>query len=269
MRKAVRSDADAVVFDLEDSVAPADKPAARDLVGRLVGELAGRAGCAVHVRINRLEGGGYDREEIAAVVAPGVAGLRLPKCESAREVIEAGHLLDEVEAAHELPASTVRLYPTIESAVGVMAAADIAKAHPRVAALVFGAADFGASIGVMAPDFEATFLARSTLVLASAAAGIGRPVDGAFLDITDLDGLRSVSRRVKNLGFAGKSAIHPGQIPVLHEVFTPSDAEIERARRILESVTGTTGVVDGAFVDPPVIAQAEAVMELARRIERD
>jgi citrate lyase subunit beta / citryl-CoA lyase len=267
MTKAARSGADAVVFDLEDSVNPDAKPGARELVGRLVGELVGAAECEIHVRVNRLADGSYDRADVASVVAPGLSALRIPKCESPADVAAVAAMLDGLEAARTMAPGTVRLYPTIESAAGVIAAVDIATAGPRVAALVFGAADFGASIGVSAPDFESTLLARSTLVLASAAAGIGRPVDGAFLDLGDLDGLRSHSRRVRNLGFAGKSAIHPNQVPVLHDVFTPSVEEVDRARRILAAVAGTTGVADGTFVDPPVIAQAEAVLELARRIE--
>ncbi|HVR33042.1 MAG TPA: CoA ester lyase [Acidimicrobiia bacterium] len=264
VKKATRSGADAVVLDLEDSVRPEDKAGARDSVGRRIHALASESSAEIHVRINRA-GASYDPDDIAAVVVPGLSALRLPKCESASDVRDVEEMLDALEPG----SGGVRLYPTIESAAGVLAAHDIARSSPRVAALVFGAADFGASIGVMAPPFEATLVARSTLVLASAASRVGPPIDGAYLDLADIDGLRAHSRRVKELGFLGKSAIHPNQLPVIHDVFTPSSDEIERARRILDGVSAgaTTGVVDGRFVDPPVIAQARAVLELLRRIE--
>ena len=266
MTKAARRGADAVVLDLEDSVRPEDKAGARDSVGRLIQALASESSAEIHVRINRA-GTSYDPDDIAAVVVPGLSALRLPKCESASDVRDVEEMLDALEP--QGGPGRVRLYPTVESAAGVLAAHDIARSSPRVAALVFGAADFAASIGVMAPPFEATLMARSTLVLASAASGVGPPIDGAYLDLADVDGLRAHSRRVRELGFRGKSAIHPNQLPVIHDVFTPSSDEIDRARRILDRISAgaTTGVVDGSFVDPPVIAQARAVLELLRRIE--
>lgn len=268
MSKAVRSGADAVVLDLEDSVDPKDKVRARETVARLIGAVAGNSACEIHVRVNRRDGG-YDPSDISRVVVPGLAALRLPKCESASEVTTVAAMLNGLEAERGIPPGTTRLYPTIESAVGVIAAADIARAGPRVAALVFGPADFAASIGVSAPPFEATLVARSTLVLVSAAAGVGPPIDGAFLELADVDGLRDHSRRVRALGFMGKSAIHPRQIPILHDVFTPSPDEVERARRVIAVAEEgqAIGVVDGGFVDRPVVSQARAVLEMARRFE--
>jgi len=268
MVKAVGVGADAVVLDLEDAVSPRDKVRAREAVRRVLEELAGGSACEIHVRINRLDAG-YDMVDISAVVLPGLAGLRLPKCESAADVLSVASVLDDLEDERGIAPGTVRLYPTIETAAGVVSANKIAAAGSRIGALVFGAADFAASIGVSAPSFEVTLLARSTVVLASAAAGVGQPLDGAFLDLTDPDGLSEQCRRVKDLGFMGKSAIHPKQLSVIHDVFTPSHEEVERARRIVAAVESgdTTGIVDGWFVDPPVIAQARSVLDLARRIE--
>ena len=267
MHNALSSGADAVVFDLEDSVAPVDKAGAREAVGRLIGNLEGGPPAEIHVRVNR-RGDGYDPTELSVVLRPGLAALRLPKCESASEVRAVEAMLDDLESERGIEDGTVRLYPTIESAAGVVAATEIAAAGRRVACLVFGSADFAASIGVSDPPFEATLMARSTLVLACAAAGVGSPVDGAFLHVADLEGLRVHSHRVRALGFKGKSAIHPRQLPVLHEAFTPSTDEVERALRVIAATEGgkNTGVVDGAFVDPPVIAQARAVVDLARRL---
>jgi len=268
MRKALSSGADAVVFDLEDAVAPADKVRARAAVGRLIEDLDGASAAEIHVRVNRNRDA-YDPADLSAVLVPGLAALRLPKCESASDVRAVEVMLDDLEPERGIGRGTVRLFCTIESAGGVIAASEIAGAGRRVAALVFGPADFAASISVSDPPFEATLLARSTLVLASAAAGVAPPVDGAFLDVTDLEGLRAHCHRVRGLGFMGKSAIHPRQVEVLHDVFTPSTEEVERARRVIATTKGgnNTGVVDGGFVDPPVIAQARAVVDLARRLD--
>jgi citrate lyase beta subunit len=268
LRKAVASGSDAVVFDLEDSVAPHEKEQARETVSRVVHSLAETAGTEIHIRVNRA-GGVVDRSDIAAAVVPGVTGVRLPKVDDVADIEDVDGMIGELEAERGISEGTLRLYPTIESPAGVLASADLGKASDRIAALVFGPADFAAAIGVQDPSFEATLFARSMIVSASSAAGIGRPIDGAFLDIEDLDGLRLHCERVRQLGFEGKSAIHPRQLPVIHEAFRPTMEEIERARLVMAAVAEerTTGMFSGVYVDPPVIAQARAVLELLARIE--
>lgn len=265
--KVLDAGADAVVLDLEDAVAAADKEPARAAVAALLRDRARNASCAVHVRIDR-DRSGLSEADVAAVVHPGLDALRLPKCESPEEVAALGDQLTTIEAERDLPPESVLLYPTIESAAGVLAAGALARSSPRVAALVFGPADFAADLGLTGTtDYDATVVARSMLVLESRAAGIGRPVDGAYTDLADLDGLRQLATRVRALGFGGKSAIHPSQLAVLHEVFTPSAAEVERARAIVDSLSdgSATAVVDGAFVDAAVVAHAQQVIETARR----
>lgn len=270
LNKAVVSGSDAVVFDLEDSVAPDYKEQARDLVGRVVRELDEHSGTEIHIRVNRIDGA-FDPADIGVAVVPPVTGIRLPKVVTVSDVQEADRMIAALEDERGIPKGSVRLYPTIESAAGVLASADIARSSHRIAAFVFGPADFAASIGVHNPPFEATFLARSTIVLASAAAGLAPPIDGAYLNVGDLEGLREHTLRVRSLGFLGKSAIHPRQISVLHEVFTPSDEEVSRARRVVQAVNEreSTGMVGGAYVDPAVIAQAQAVLDLAERTESE
>ncbi|MDD9207558.1 CoA ester lyase [Georgenia sp. 10Sc9-8] len=268
--KALVAGADAIVCDLEDAVALPDKASARAAVGALVREHAEEAECAVHVRVNR-SGDGWSADDLAAVLHPGLEALRLPKCESAEPVRLLDVRITELERERGLPVGSVQLYPTIESAAGAVAARDLARSSPRVAALVFGPSDFVADLGLMgSSQFEATVLARSTLVLESRAARIGRPVDGAFTDLSDSDGLRQLALRVRDLGFGGKSAIHPRQLPVLHEVFTPTADEVERAERIIDSLDErtATAVVDGSFVDPAIVTQAQAVLRLAERTSR-
>lgn len=268
--KALTAGADAVICDLEDAVAAPDKESARAAVGELVRSRAATSACAVHVRVNR-SGDGWSSEDVTAVVHPGLEALRLPKCEAAAPIRALDGLLADLERERDMPVGSVRLYPTIESAAGALAAGELARSNPRVAALVFGPSDFVADLGLMgSQEFEATAYARSMLVLESRAAGIGRPVDGAFTDLADIEGLRSAARRVRGLGFGGKSAIHPTQLPVLHEVFTPTADEVERARRIVASLDDATAtaVVDGSFVDPAIVAQAHAVLDLAERTTR-
>ncbi|WP_162606516.1 HpcH/HpaI aldolase/citrate lyase family protein [Jiangella asiatica] len=264
--KVLDAGADAVVLDLEDAVAATDKASARSAVADLVRDRARGAPCAVHVRIDR-DAAGHSTTDVDAVVHPGLAALRLPKCTGPDAVRAVDHQVTALERERGIPAGTIRLYPTIESAAGVLAAGAISRSSPRVAALVFGSVDFAADLGL--PDLaddDATLLARSTLALQSRAAGIGRPVDGAFTDLADEQGLRRAATRARRLGFAGKSAVHPTQLPVLHEIFTPSPAEIARARAIVAGLDDdtATAVVGGAFVDAAVVAQARRILATAR-----
>lgn len=267
LAKVLTVGADAAVLDLEDAVAPADKQTARDAVAALVRDHARDAACAVHVRVNR-DSDGYSTPDITAVTQPGLAALRLPKCERADEVAAVDRLLSTLEEQRGIPGGTIELYPTIETAVGLLRAGEIARSSPRVAALAFGPLDFAADLRLPQRDsFEATLFARSMLVVESRAAGIGRPVDGAFTQVADLDGLRELAERVRDLGFGGKSAIHPTQVPVLHDVFTPTAQEVADARRVLDTLAdgAAAAVVDGVFVDTATVAYARGVVELAER----
>jgi citrate lyase subunit beta/citryl-CoA lyase len=157
----------------------------------------------------------------------------------------------------------VRLYPTVESAVGVLRAGELAAASDRVARLGFGAADFLADIGAPGPAHgPATLAARGQLVLASRAAGIGAPVDSVHTIVDDPAGLRESASAARQLGFFGKSVIHPAQLPVVHEVFTPGGDELAWARRVA-ATGGDPTTVDGEFVDPPVLARARGLLALA------
>jgi len=257
-----------VIFDLEDSVPTSEKERARECVSRVVRSDPNTAGCEIHVRVNRGDAG-YDRADLEAAVVSAVAGIRLPKVESSEDVQKADQVISDLESERGLSPGSVRVYPTIESASAVLASSDIAGACDRIDALVFGPADFAVSVGVYQPSFESALVGRSMLVLASSAAGLGRPIDGAFLDLDDSDLLRQHCDRVCELGFGGKSAIHPRQVSVINQAFTPSPPDIERARNVLEIADSDTsvGVVEGAYIDAPVIAQARAIVEFSERIE--
>lgn len=269
LSKAMDAGADAVVCDLEDSVPVADKAGARQAVAAAIAARAADAGCQLHVRVDR-GADGYDEQDLDAVVVPGLAGLRLPKAAHADEVAAVAHLVGELERTRGMPAGAVGLHPTIESAEGVDRVRELAAA-PRVVSLVFGSADFLADIAAHGGDGrDATLLARSAMVLASRNAGIRAPVDGAYTGLDDLAGLRESTRWARSLGFFGRSAIHPRQLAVIHDVFTPTPEEMRWARRVLAAAQegGGTAVVDAQFVDAPVLRRARDLLALVEGVHR-
>lgn len=272
MRKALEAGADAVVLDLEDGVAMDQKEQARTNVAALLTDLAGTPPePEIHLRVNR-SGAGYSAEDLRLAASPLVRAVRLPKAEDAPMVRAASTVLAEAEAASSAGHGTTALYPTIESAVGVLEASAIATADPRVARLVLGQADLVADIGAHGDDAIATLVPRSLLVLASRAAGIGAPVDGAFTDLSDEAGLRAALERARALGMFGKSAIHPRQLAAVHEAFTPTPEEVARARRIVDAFDAATRdgsgvtVLDGEMIDLPIVQRAKGLLSLRRNL---
>lgn len=265
MEKALAAGADAVILDLEDSVAPAEKLAARQQVAAVIAHAGAAPRGELHVRINRGPDG-PDRDDLAAVTAPGLTGVRLPKIGSADEVRAVAAALDGLEGSAGMAPGTVLLYLSIETAAAALAATELA-GSPRVARLVFGATDFLADIASPgATDGPATAVARGTLVLASRAAGIGAPVDCVHTALDDEDGLRRSARSARELGFFGKSVIHPRQISAVHEVFTPSGAELSEARRVLAHVAAYgdgASALDGQMIDAAVVARARRLIVMS------
>ena len=268
MRKALAAGADAVVLDLEDAVAPAVRPEARAAVAAVLDELDDLATTSdVMVRIPRGPHG-YLGPDLDAVVLPGLAGLRLPKAESADEIAAVDRRLAELEAERGLAAGAVQLDVTVESARGALAVAELLGASPRVTRAGLGVADLLADIGASGDDDLATLHVRSQLVLVSRAVGAGPPIDSVHTALDDEDGLRRAARRARALGFVGKSVIHPRQLGPVHEVFTPTPDELDAAGRIVAAHAaaesdGTAALaVDGEFIDAAVVARARAVLTL-------
>jgi citrate lyase subunit beta/citryl-CoA lyase len=267
--KVLDAGADAVILDLEDAVAASEKAVARRMVADVVATRAAAAPCEVHVRINRTDDG-WDTTDVRAVTAPGLASLRLAKAEDPDHVRAVDELLGKLEADAGLEPGSVGLIPLIETAVGVLVALDIARASARVTSLAFGAADFLADItGRGEEDGAPTLYARSHLVLACRVASVGAPSDGVHTTIDDDEGLRRAAVRARDLGYFGKSCIHPRQLAVVHDVFTPNADELSWARRIVSALDEADRdgiaaiVVEGEFVDPAVAARARALLALA------
>ncbi|WP_299270151.1 HpcH/HpaI aldolase/citrate lyase family protein [Halorientalis sp.] len=266
MRKAPGSGADAVVFDLEDAVVPDRRPVARDAIHEVLTDAEFDPECSVWVRVN--PPGTVADADVANALADAspVDAVMLPKVSDVAGVERVVGLLDE----YGVDAPVVAL---IESAAGVLHAEDIA-ATPRVDAVAIGAEDLAADIGATRTDDGVEALhAREQVVLAAAAAGVDA-LDTIHVDVDDTDGLESAAEFTVQLGFDGKLAIHPAQVPVINNAFTPSEERVDWARRVLdardEADAEGRGVfrVDDEMIDAPLIAQAEQVLDRARAAEQ-
>jgi citrate lyase subunit beta/citryl-CoA lyase len=246
--KVFAAGADAVLLDLEDAVPPDQKEVARRQVGEAL-----IAHPEAWVRINR-----PGSEEAAAdleTVAGRCAGIRIPKVESAADV---------EWVAERAPG--ISLTCTVESGLGIVRAFEIASCA-RTRDLTYGGADLSRDLAIEG-GWEETLYARSALVVASRAAGKPAPIDGVYLRLGDDDGLRREALAARRLGYFGKSAIHPSQVPVINDVFKPSASELDWARRVLDAFERAGGAAtrldDGEFVDVPVAERARRIVELER-----
>jgi citrate lyase subunit beta / citryl-CoA lyase len=249
--KAHAAGADAVIIDLEDAVQPDEKPAARAAtLAFLADAVAHDASRAVWVRINGSDTSWFNDDLAVLAAQSGVAGIVLPKAET-REQIEA-------VLAHAHPALNV--LPIVETARGLANLVGLCAA-PRVQRIVFGTLDFQIDLGIDG-DGEELHLFRSQIVLASRLAGIGAPVDGVSLTISDADAIEADARRGRRFGFGGKLCIHPKQIDAVHRAYAWSEVEQAWARRVLAAVAASNGAavaVDGKMVDMPVILKARRI----------
>lgn len=241
--------ADTVMLDLEDSVPPHAKEQARAMIADVLAERS------AWVRINAV-GTALAAADIDAVAGV-AAGIRIPKVESARDV---RWVRDR--------ASDTPLICAIESARGILAAHEIASV-PGVRHLSLGGVDLRRDLAAGEGNLQ-TLYARSHLVVVSRAAGLEPPIDSVYARLNDEAGLRTEAEFARSLGFFGKSAIHPRQLPILHDVFTPSAGELEWAQTVLDTFARAGGqavkLPDGEFVDRPVADRARRVLELAGQL---
>lgn len=261
---AARRGADAIILDLQDSVAATEKERARGLVPEAA-EIVSRGGADVVVRINRPLRMAV--RDIEAAIGPRVMALALPKTENAAHVRLIAEIVDEVEGERGVIVGTMRLIAMVETAAAFFHIAEIARAHPRLCALNLGAEDFATSAGIL-PEAEALSMPKQMAVFAARAAGI-MPLGfiGSIAEFHDLDGFRQTIRRSRRFGFIGASVIHPSQVAILNEEFRPNADQIDHARRVLavydkalaEGVGAVT--VDGKMIDVPVVERARRMVE--------
>ncbi len=258
---------DGVILDLEDSVAPSEKDAARLLVRNALRAVDfGKS--ERMVRINQGELGLLDLE---AVAPQNVHVILIPKVETAEHVRAVDARAKKLAADAGLKQAPF-LMPIIESALGCFEAATIASASPNVVALTIGLEDYTADIGAQrTQEGRESFWARSVVVNAARAAGV-TPIDTVFSDVNDVEGLRQACLEAKSLGFEGKGCIHPRQVPVVHEAFAPSGEEIAKARRIVlafeKAERDKLGVVSlgSKMIDPPVVKRALRTVRMAEAL---
>jgi citrate lyase subunit beta/citryl-CoA lyase len=275
--RALASGADALILDLEDSVAPARLAPARERIGALLRERHERAAQRLWVRVNGLASGEL-LADLAAVMGGAPDGIVLPKAESAAGLVELHHYLSALEARESLPAGSTRVVVIATETPGaVLGAAGYREAAPRLAGLTWGAEDLGAALGARAktddsgawtPVFEH---ARSQCLLAAAAAGVPA-IDGVHAEFRDGAGLSRALARARRDGFCGKLAIHPDQIEAINAAFTPTETEVSQARRIVAAFAETPDVgvtsIDGRMVDRPHLALAQRMLAAAERLVR-
>jgi citrate lyase subunit beta/citryl-CoA lyase len=258
---------DGVILDLEDSVHASEKDAARVLVRNALRAVEFR-GCERMVRINPIPCGLEDLDEIVPE-SPDL--ILIPKVESPQQVIEVERRIAEIKADYGIT-RPVWLMPIVESALGIENAFSIATASPQIVALTIGLEDYTADLGVVKTlAGKESIYARQLVINAARAAGL-QAIDSVFSDVGDLEGLRAWALNSHALGFEGMGCVHPTQIPVIHEAFAPSAAEIERARKIVaaydEAQEKGLGVVSlgSKMIDPPVVQRALKVMARARAV---
>ena len=273
LEKGFGAGADVVIVDLEDSVAGANKAAARATAAGFISDKRHRTGPAVFVRVNDLSTG-LTGDDLAALVPAKPDGIMLPKSNSGQDVQQLAAKLRVHEAENGLPDGAIRILPIItETAAGVLAAASYAGTSARLAGLTWGAEDLSAAIGARAARDEngrytdVFRLARTMTILAAGAAEVAA-IDTVFPDFRDMATFEKECREAERDGFTGKMAIHPAQVPIINAAFTPSAEAVERSRAIVDAFAGAgnPGVVgiDGKMYDRPHLRLAERLLARAK-----
>lgn len=259
---------DAIIFDLEDAVKYSEKDAARDLLAEAL-RVMDYGDTEIYARINPLYTE-FGKDDVTQLVPAGLRFMRLAMCEKPEQIIELDKLLTKIEKEHKIPEGSCKIQCSLETPLGVTNAVSIATASKRVESISFGAEDFTRSLGAeRTKEGKEIFTARSMVVMAAAIAGVDA-IDTVWSDINDEEGFRAEVKGAMNMGFAGKSCIHPSQVRVVHEIFTPSKEELEKSLTIVEAASkadinkGGVITVNGKMVDIPVIAKAEKVVRLAK-----
>jgi citrate lyase subunit beta / citryl-CoA lyase len=262
--------ADAVIFDLEDAVSPAEKDSARILVRNTMKYLNFR-GCEIIVRINSIDTE-YWKRDLDEVMTQKPNLIMLPKTGCAQDVITAGEYIGEVEKRLGYEKNTVRLMPLIETALGVENAFEIATASDRVAALFLGAEDLTADLRCKrTKGGEEIKYARSRMVNAARAANVD-VYDTPFTDVNDDEGIRKDAEYAKALGFNGKASISPRHVEVINEVFSPSQKDIDYAYEVMDAIRqakeqGRGAIaLHGKMIDAPIVARAQQTIAMAEEI---
>ncbi|MFC7258367.1 HpcH/HpaI aldolase/citrate lyase family protein [Streptomyces lutosisoli] len=256
--KALVSGADVVLIDLEDAVAPDRKEYARAATADLLTE---PTPVPVIVRVNALDGPLAEADLKTLSPLPGLSGLRLPKVTSPDDVVRVA------EGATPAEGGAIPLYALLETALGVEQAFAIASAHRALRGVSLGEADLRADLGVR--EDAGLDWSRARVIVAARAAGLPPPVQSVYPDIRDVEGLAASCAHGRTLGFLGRAAIHPRQLPIIERAYLPTPAEIDSAEAIVKAAAsdpGAQALPDGRFIDAAVVVGAHRTLALARRL---
>lgn len=272
LEKGFDVNADILVPDFEDSVPDGEKDQARHVTASMLADLA-ETGKLLIPRVNALDTG-FLKDDLAAVVGPHIVGVSVGKIQDAKDIKNVSSVLSRLEKKTRLKNGRVKILPWIESAKAVVKVYEICTASPRIIGAAFGAEDFTHDMAIerSEDDTEIAF-ARHAVCVAARAAGISA-LDTPFFKFRDPDGLRINSVAAKRCGFKGKFAIHPAQIDIINEAFSPAPEEIDYARRVVAAFEeaerrgrGSTSL-DGKVIDVPVVKRARELLNAAAMIER-
>lgn len=270
LRDAGLFGADAIMFDLEDAVAIKEKDSARALVYHAL-KTFDFSHMETVVRINETGNGGT--QDIEAMVLAGVDVIRLPKTETANDIVEVDTIITEVEQENDIEVGSTKMMAAIESATGVLNAREIALSSNRLVGIALGAEDYVTNMKTKrSAEGHELFFARSNILHAARAAGISA-IDTVYSDVENTEGFKQEVALIKQLGFDGKSVINPRQIPLVHEIYTPREKEIQNAKEIIwairEAEEKGLGVVslNGKMIDKPIVDRAKRVIALAKAVK--
>ncbi|MGZ0189497.1 MAG: HpcH/HpaI aldolase/citrate lyase family protein [Alphaproteobacteria bacterium] len=266
VEKVFDAGADAVILDLEDAVAISEKPATRAVVRDA---LQRPRSCLGYARVNGIETP-FCYGDIEALIGPGIDGIVLPKAETADQLKTVDWLMGQLERDRGLPVGSIDLLPIIETAKGHRALSQLASAVSRVKRLSFGAGDYTLDLGMRWSLGEAELIAaRAAVVMESRAAELEPPIDTVFIHLNEEAAFQTSAEYGRDTGFQGKLCIHPKQIEPANMVFTPSDAEVAYAKRVVAAfdeaeAAGSASIqVEGYFVDYPIVEKARRTLALA------
>ncbi|MHC5247798.1 citrate (pro-3S)-lyase subunit beta [Enterococcus sp. LJL90] len=267
LRDAPLYGADSIMFDLEDAVSLKEKDSARALVHFAL-KTFDYSNVETVVRINGLDTVGA--QDVEAMVLAGVNVVRLPKTETAQDIVDVDAVITQVEKDNGILVGTTKMMAAIESAEGVLNAREIAVASERLIGIALGAEDYVTNMKtVRYPDGQELLFARSMIIHAARAAGIAA-IDTVYSDVDNTEGFENEVRRIKQLGFDGKSVINPRQIPLVNAIYAPTEKEIQNAKEVIWAIRDAeakgSGVIslNGKMIDKPIVERAERVIALAK-----
>ena len=271
LERALGFPADIIMVDLEDSVPPGEKVAARQVASQWIPRLS-QAGQRVMVRANSLDTG-LTPDELQALISPDLYGLSVGKTESASDLLEIERLIAPLESGAGLAAGQIKLIPWIESARAIVNVNEMAAALDRTVGIAFGAEDFTNDMGIQRTDEgHEVYHARCTVAIAARAAGIAS-LDSPYVAFRNPDGLRADATAARQMGYTGKFAIHPSQVESINELFSPLPEDVAYARRVMDAwheaeANGRGSLaLDDKMVDVPVVKRARNLLALADQIE--